>query len=466
MNRLRELLARGPVSPWSWRERSGLLLGLEAVQLVITAMLIARRFAYLGYHYRSVGLLDVVGGVVALVLVALSLPDRITRPSGSALWFLACTVAVPVVGIPILFGPLSTPTLLMWQLAVAAAFGLMRWLVSGPVWHWPTPRVSERTYFVALAVIVVGSLVAVYASTGAGLSWTAFTNIYARRFQYASHVSLLGGYTVGALSGAVAPVLLALGMHRRSWRIVAASVATVAGLYLLTAQKSYLIGPALAVVGYFVVTYRTKRWVNWSVGFAAAIIGAGLFDTVTRTAVASSLVIRRGMTTAGINSSYYVDYFSSHPTAQLRSSILSRFGGNPYPLPLSRLIAQHYYGPRVSAANANFLADGFANFGVIGVLGAGLVIGLYLKAYDAASVGLDVAVSAAAITMVLVAWTNTASLTGLATHGALALLALVALTPRSTAPTPGVDTARPLRASHRLSRHGGSGEQGRHRERP
>ena len=77
------------------------------------------------------------------------------------------------------------------------------------------------------------------------------------------------------------------------------------------------------------------------------------------------------------------------------------------PLPLSRLIAQHYYGPRVSAANANFLADGFANFGVIGVLGAGLGIGLYLKAYDAASVGLDVAVSAAAITMVLVAWTNT-----------------------------------------------------------
>lgn len=203
----------------------------------------------------------------------------------------------------------------------------MRWLVSGPVWHWPTPRVSERTYFVALAVIVVGSLVAVYASTGAGLSWTAFTNIYARRFQYASHVSLLGGYTVGALSGAVAPVLLALGMHRRSWRIVAASVATVAGLYLLTAQKSYLIGPALAVVGYFVVTYRTKRWVNWSVGFAAAIIGAGLFDTVTRTAVASSLVIRRGMTTAGINSSYYVDYFRlpSHRTGAVEHPFAVRW---------------------------------------------------------------------------------------------------------------------------------------------
>ena len=81
------------------------------------------------------------------------------------------------------------------------------------------------------------------------------------------------------------------------------------------------------------------------------------------------------------------------------------------------------------------LADGFANFAWVGVLAAGVVVGLLLRVFDTVSADLPLGISAPALVFVLQAAANTAILTTIMSHGAGVLVALTALMPPSVAAT-------------------------------
>jgi hypothetical protein len=98
----------------------------------------------------------------------------------------------------------------------------------------------------------------------------------------------------------------------------------------------------------------------------------------------------------------------------------------PYSLNPPQLIGDVYFGSHEMSANANIWADGFANFGFIGILGVSLVLGLVLFLYDSLAARIEFPVACVLLVIPAITLANSALLTCLLTHG-LGFALLVAL---------------------------------------
>ena len=415
--------------------------------LIATKYFISERFAYQGYVGRDFRWPEIcVAFLVTVFLVTLARTEW-AMPSHAAFAFLLATIAMPVIWIPVFYGPLDAANLIVLQLGVVSTFGVARLMLVGgrrPLRLLPAPSQASA---VLIALFTVGALT--YLLVGQQLQPTLATlsEVYDLREEYAEKVGTLGSYLVGALGNGVFPVALALGLHRRSARLVLTGIVGTMLLYSITGFKAYLVGLILTVVAFCLVKWWKGRGAGWFVGLTAAISLACLCDLVSGTLVPTSLLVRRAITTAGINTAYYVDFFATRPTYGLRHSIFSFLGPAPYPAAPARIIGAYYYDMDGTAANANLIADGFANFGLIGCLVAGAFLGFCLRIYDRLTTHLPLPVSVAALTFILLAFANTAPLTILATHGGLVLCIVVA----SVSADRAVKAKRPRRVRARLT---------------
>lgn len=434
-------------------------MGLYVVTLLwSTHVFIEPVFGYYGFVPRSRNLTEVLLAVEGTIVVALTLPATCRRPSEVAQIFLAVTVAVPVLWMPVLYGPLDTSQVTRLILSTSGAFGLIWLILRGPRHPFAAFELPRRTYLLALGVIF-GLSIGYLVTTGVTPDIVGFDDVYGQRATYLEGIGTFGAYLVGWLSGGLFPVMLAVGLYRRNPALVAGSVVGVLFLYALSGQKSYVIGVPI-VVGTYVMTRRgaTRTW-HWLGLLTLMIAVVALLDRLRDGYELTSLIVRRGISTAGINTGFYVDLFDGGPLYELRHSVLSMLGPPPYDVPPAILVGRTYYTDD-TVANANFLADGFANFGWIGVLGAAVVVGLLLRTFDTVSADIPLAISASALVFVLQAAANTAILTTIASHGAAVLVALVALMPASVAMAgcmrpgdPGPVDAPEVRTSERASDH-------------
>src|SRR5699024_2686043 len=104
--------------------------------------------------------------------------------------------------------------------------------------------------------------------------------------------------------------------------------------------------------------------------------------------------------------SMYYEFFSAHPFTYLSQSVLEGVTTYPFANPVPVEVGSFWtsYAP---SANANFLADGFANFGAVGLLAFACLTGLLFRLYDVLSDGLPVIASSLLLVMPLVTLSNT-----------------------------------------------------------
>jgi len=407
-------------------------VAVVGVLLWATVNVIAEPFYYLGYRERSYDLGELAISAVGTVALAVSCPVRWRWPSAGAYSFLGVTIAVPVLWIPVLYGPLSTGQLLLLQASTVTCFAIIRMCTAGSSRMSRPPGLDVGTFWVGAVVVAVAGVAYLFISTGISPTVLQLSDVYEQRSLYAGNVTSLGQYAVGWIGAGLLPVILVTGLWTRRPSMAGAGAGGVVLLYTLTGNKSYLVGVALSLVGYALARPGPQRGYGWMVALAGAM-GAGTLASLTTSSILpASMLVRRAMSTAGINTAYFVHYFDTAPTYQLRHSVLSAFGAPPSELNPARLIGLVYYGTADNNANANFIADGYANFGVVGVLGAALVVGLALRAYDGLAQGLPLQVSMPAMMLILVALANTAPLTVILTHGGLALALVVSAMPRET----------------------------------
>lgn len=385
---------------------------------------VAGPFRYMGYVERSWTASDVVIALIATVLLVLVVGARIDTPGRGALAFLVAFVGAPVIWLPVFYGVLDQKSLMKMAAFVIISFALTRCTME-IIPSFLLPTLSGRVPTVTmLMVAAAGGIALIIWTTGLSLDWLSFADVYDQRDEYGGVVTPMVAYTVGWVGSGILPVLAALGVHRRSPLLAAVGFGGLGVIYLLTGFKSYLLGAILVlVVSLFIGRRRViSTWMVYG-GVAVAVVLSMVLDRITGNLVFTSLGVRRAFATAGINTAYFFDFFEENPTYQLRHSVLDTFGEAPYSVPPARLIGLQYYGSLDTAANANYLADGIANFGTWGMLGAAVVIGIWLKLVDITAERLPLAVSFAAIIIVLVSFSNTAGLTVLATHGGFMILA-------------------------------------------
>lgn len=414
-------------------------------------------FAYLGYRYSPPNAETSVTVWLIATVVAFALPRTLARPSAVMLWTLfVVTVAPSILMAPYTSylddGLAMTMSLIVGAVYVVVALGQRgerRALVA---------HVSPTTLWLILGTFSVITYLLLMLTQGLSFQFLAILDVYDVRAEYADEVQSVGvlGYLVATQANVVNPLIAARGFVHRRWTLVAAAVLGQLVLYSTTGFKHVLFGILAWVVMLIVLRRRgtATRGPVLLIGAGALILMAALVDQVSSSNLMTSLFSRRFIFTPGVFTSVYVKFFSENPQAHLGHSILRAFVDYPYDLTPPYVIGAWMAGNPALAANANLFADGFSNFGWLGIVGAGAVLLVYLRFLDRAAVGLPIVLSAIVVVIPAVALSNASVLTGMLSHGLVAAVALLALIPRDA---PLDDLGRPLRRTGGADR----GERGR-----
>lgn len=429
---------------------SGTLVRASLVPLAVAAYaytlhwiylnLITDNFYYLGYGYSTPDSYAVIFTYLAAAALALILPGRLRAPSDILLWILYVVAIAPAILIPPYAGYQDGNEATLAGLGIALAYAIA---TLGARRHHEAPLkplfkpISETSFWITVSIYSLFVYLMIYFTLGLSLDFVALLDVYDQREEYREGLaggSAIVGYLVSTQANVVNPLIIANGLLKRRWYLLALGFLGQAVLYSGTGFKTVLFSvPAILVFAFILRNGRQIRtaWLLWGGVGVAAI--AAVVDEIQGGIIWTSLFSRRFLITPGILTAVYMKYFSDNPKALLSNSVLEGITTDHYGLPPARVIGYHMTANPDSAANANIFADGFANFGAAGVLGAAIILAVYLRFLDRASAGLPLSVSGLVVIMPAVALSNTSMLTGLLSHGLVAAVLLLAIHPRAQA---------------------------------
>lgn len=388
-----------------------------------------QRWAYMGFEVHAVPLWYLSASLVAAAVPALWMPMRLERPSQAGYWLVYLLAYVPSILVP----PLASGPSWVWIELDAVLLSCMAGLGASyriaPIgFRRPVKAERKRLVWVSFILAALGLYAALVATFGLSFELPSFSEIYDVREDYTTKVAGAGAWIAYSLSwtgNVVNPFLMVMGLATRRWTYLAAGTLGQVFLFGITALKSFMMSTVLIAAIFAALRNRGRHLGNSMLLGASGLIAAGLVEFHTiGTSLISDILVRRLIMVPGLLTSLYVDFFSHNPKAFLSHSILRGIVPSPYDLPPPRLVGSAYF--EEASANANVWADGFANFGLIGVILATIIVGVVLWTYDSAAQGLDPSAAAAMFGLPALSIVNSAVLTALLTHG-IGLVTLVAL---------------------------------------
>ena len=399
----------------------------------VYAELISPPFAYLGYRYREPAVEPVLLSLVLAIAAALALPRRIERASSVVLWILYVVTVAPAI-LMTTYTPYRTDNEgLLLATVIAVVFIGVSLGVRGKIrpLHF---AVSPTSIWIVLILISLVTYTLLAVTQGLNFTFVDLLDVYDVREEYATSLEGVGilSYLVFIQANVVNPMMVARGLFLRNHWWTASGLLGQVLLYTTTGFKAMLFAiPAWLIIAFILrARKRAADGLTLVWGAGALIIGSAVIDHLTNSILLTSLLSRRFLATPGVFTQVYVQFFSENPQVHLGHSILRAFVDYPYERTPPYVIGEWMAGLPTMAANANMFADGFANFGWLGLIGAGVVLLIYLRILDRVSDGLPIGLVGVIMTMPTVALSNTSVLTAMLSHGLVAALVLLAIMPR------------------------------------
>jgi hypothetical protein len=413
---------------------------LAAVGAYVAALLwayatvVSPAFAYDGFALKWPSGGSMAWLITLSLLPALSLPSSLSKPSVLILWWLYLAAYIPSILIPALSLTMPFEELLPLEMSLLLCMAILRlasWdrvlavgsMTLSPTVFWSVFTIVWLGGFVFIVAYDRGSILANLASLFLG------ANEYSIRGEYIAQLSAGGkalGYVVGQLGQALDPYLIAFGIvYRRRLCLIAGIVGQIV-VFSLTGYKSILFS-SLFLALLFAFTRKPRSFgMRLTTGLVAIVLLATIADIATKGVFFSTMITRRTLAAPGLLTGFYFEHFSqaSHAGFGFR---FARFAP-PYFGPPQE-IGLVYFGSANIDANANFWAEGFADFGIPGIVGFTLLVAFLIWIYDsiASSHSLELATLLAA--MPALNLSNTAPTTVLVTHGGIAAALLLYLSP-------------------------------------
>jgi hypothetical protein len=327
--------------------------------------------------------------VVALAAVpATWLPLSAERPSTIVLWFIYLIGYVPATVVPLLLtGDLET--VVPFALALLAAIAIAALIVRLPPASVELPHLAPAAFMWLLVALALLSSIYIAASFGIQ-SLPSLGEVYDTRAQFNTELggAVGAGYIIPWAGNAINPMLMAFGIAQRRIPLVALALAGQLLIYANTGLKSVLFSIALVPLVFVAISVARRSFgLVAAVAAPAALVGGVIANSLTGDW--SLVLARRIFATPGQVGWYYWDYFSAHPPYQLAHSFLSGFFSTPYTVDPPALIGHAYFPDANPSANASLWADAFANFGLAGIFGFTVVLGLVLLVIDGLGRGRD-----------------------------------------------------------------------------
>lgn len=399
---------------------------------------IAPQFSYLQFTYREPDPANYAVAIAVAVALAVMLPRRLTRPSHFILWILFVVAVVPSLMVPQYTEALSVEAAATLSHWIGLSYLLVALLGSRRALKGFVPRVhvTPARFWLALGVVAALGDAYLLAAVGlSGLEWPSINDVYGLRGEFAETKSSTAGlaYLVPYMVNVVNPLLMIRGLWGRRWSWLAFGAVGQAVVYAASGNKSALLSPIALLVGFalFQLARRPPA--------AAILIGtvAGswvmvVMDWLTATNDWTSLMVRRFLILPGLSTAGYVAVFTDMEKGRWAYAFLSPFLDYPYgSAEPADIVGAEFFGRDTIHANANLLADGYANLGYPGMVIGCLVLIVLLWVIDDAARGVPLPVAATLFFVLALSLADSGIFTSITTDGFLLAIVLCACMPRT-----------------------------------
>ncbi|HEY0797175.1 MAG TPA: hypothetical protein VGD64_15495 [Acidisarcina sp.] len=373
--------------------------------------------------------------VVLSLLPAVLLPYSIKTPSALILWWLYLSTYVPSILVPAISLSMPIEKLFPLQVSLLVSMSLLCIVPSRPILRVRRLSLSPHMFWASFVAIWVGCL-SVVIVTGHPQNLVANVNSlfagateYDIRSLYFTESNHAIGYIVGQLGQAFDPFLIAYGLVFRRKPLVLAGVAGQVLIFSFTGFKVVLFSTfLLPLVFWFLRAGMRNFGLRMTYGLAGIIVACGVADLAVPGSPFSGMITRRTLAGPGLLTGFYFEHYSevAHP------GIGYRFGTGALYGPSNEIGRVYFVSDHVDA-NANLWAEGFADFGIGGILGFTLFVGFLIWMYDSAADPHRLDLAALLAVLPAISLGNTSPTTVVLTHGALAVVVLLYLSPTEAA---------------------------------
>lgn len=357
-------------------------------------------WAYVGFDYSPPGPLAVVGALGLISLPIATMPKVMDRPSALILFLLYAIVDVPatIIGAALRYDSFEKywPILAaMCAVFVFAGVVTQRYRpTTDPGGGRPVEAEALTLGLIALWVLTTIIIIAAYRSI---MSFASYDQVYEQRFAVERSISALGYIRIYHAS-VFSPALISIGLVNRRLLPVVMGIAGCIISYMVDAQKTTLVMPALIGIVYLSMSSRATfaRSLAAATGFMLALVvvslalrGTGPGDFL------SSQLIFRTIAIPGLSVMQYYDLFgqagytwwSNITGISLIVPPPAAFASDPYWPALGEIVGRAVYGAygEVNANASMFAGEGAAAAGWIGILVIGVVMTLWLRLLDYAA---------------------------------------------------------------------------------
>ncbi|KIL76486.1 WblL protein [Bacillus badius] len=352
-----------------------------------------------------------------IFLTAISLLEHKKAPSKIVIYLMIVLLYIPLTA---LFWLQNQPRPFIYAITVSLLMIMLIVSLFSKIRLVQLEEGRSVTFFIigGMSLIVYGLLIA---QGGLGRINLNLMEIYQVREAYASTNNQVLAYLLPWQAHVINMLVIAVAMYKRKYKLAGLFIVLQVFLFSMTNFKSFLFAP-LVLIG-FQLFEKTKLKDNllFVISFGSSLllsICLLVYHFFGSFYLASIFVRRLFFVPSNLHYVYY-HFFEPIEKYKLSHSFLSFINDNIYQMTPVQLVALAYYNKENFAPNVGFFGDAYLNFGVLGILGFSLLLGLLLKLIDTASVSLPPFLAMSILVIPSMSLINAAFFTSLLTHGIL-----------------------------------------------
>ncbi|MBO7341438.1 MAG: hypothetical protein J6U87_02035 [Clostridia bacterium] len=203
-----------------------------------------------------------------------------------------------------------------------------------------------------------------------------FENVYEVRAQYSAPLLVL--LVQNLMCKIVLPLMICAALERGQWAWFALACLVQGYVYAVTGFKTFLLIPLLLIGVKLLRAKSFKRLIAW--GFPCAMLGGLLIFLLVQSNMFAAILFNRLVFLPAKIKECYFDFFSKNELVYFSQSTIASLLGvqSHYAKNVAYLIGEVYFNKPEMWTNCGFLADAFANLGVLGGFLCSAVLALEL----------------------------------------------------------------------------------------
>lgn len=389
-------------------------------------------FGYFGLDYRPRDQWHYLLALTLVLLTALQIPLRYTKPSDLFLniffLFIVIPSAVLYTGDKLNF-EWAFIVLIVWfnLIVLFMKFSFLQF-------HVHQNALNKRSFILFILMLLGFCIAILIAKFGFTFRFISLENVYTLRSAFKEEASRMLIYVFNWSGYILGTALFIFALYNRKYLLLIMSLILQYYLFSLGGHKSILF-----IIPYCYAIYLLLKW--FSNQFAVVLSGGLLLaimllfvsdQFIGHLNLASSMFIHRGLIMPAQLYYDYIDFFTKNPVDYFAQSFpFNLIYQTHYNQKIQNIIGDLYVSNgRHIFANVNFLADMYANIGLWSQFLAFVFFGGILVIYDRLAYGRNVLFVAPLLAVSLITLMNGGFIVNLVTHGILLLILVVFLSPK------------------------------------